>query len=261
MIKPTLCHDLEWDRVKFPGCVSPKIDGVRAFYEPGNSYLYSRNHKPIYGMEHIVHELSKQEYPVDMELSVPGLEFNELSGLIRNHNSTPEAVAHVIDMPVDHLILEDRLLIRPRVSACIQHIPHIAIRWMANGKSRIESYYELWLEEGYEGLVYKALGQYYPGNRSWHWQRLVPVKSIDVTVELLYEGEGKLKNMCGGFYFTMAGLWCKCGTMLGVTHEERAYMWLRPEEYVGLTAIVEYKELQPSGMPRQPRSKGFRNDK
>lgn len=252
-----LCEDLSRVKLKFPCMVSPKYDGVRATWHPGDTYLTSRNEKPIFGMGHIIEEFSRQGCgPQDMELIVPNMEFNKLSGLIRNHSATPQAVAMVIDTPTEGNLL-DRLSRRATDSACIQGIPHTMVITF----DEISDYYDTYINAGLEGVVVKTLDHKYSGRRSYDWMRLVPVKSIDVLVTGLYEGEGKLKDKCGGFYFVFNGHICKCGTMLGITEDERGYMWFAKNEYIGRTAIVEFKELQPSGKPRQPRSKGWRTDK
>lgn len=252
-----LCHDLDWSKVSYPSCVSPKIDGIRAVYEPGCSYLISRNQKPIWGMDHIIKDLNRQPHIVDMELTVPGMGFNELSGLIRNHSVTPNARAHVIDIPDVAGFITERLTRRPFESEHVRHIPHYKVLC----RKDIDRYYEKFILEGYEGLVWKSFNHVYRGHRSWHWLRLVPTKTYDVEVIKLYEGAGKLAKMCGGFYFKLNGLLCKCGTMKDITHEERAYMWVYQDQYVGRTAEIEIKEFQPSGMPRQPRFKRWRDDK
>lgn len=258
MVNVMLCHNLDYSKLKSNGCVSPKIDGIRAVYEPGCTYLISRNHKPIYGMDHIIRALSDMRVPVDMELVVPGMEFNELSGLIRNHQPTPEAIAHVFDVIMAGTLYH-RLRHRPKTSGPIIQVPHYRV-----GPMRVEYIqmkYAEFISEGFEGLVWKDLDSQYTGNRSWAWQRLVPTQTYDVKVEALYEGKGKLLGMCGGFYFKLNGHLCKCGTMKDIDHGERAYMMLMKNEYIGRTAEVEIKEFQPSGMPRQPRFKRWRDDK
>lgn len=256
-MKVNLCHDLDWSRLTFPSCVSPKIDGVRAVYEPGCTYLISRNQKPIYGMDHIISELVKQPHIIDMELIVPGMDFNELSGLIRNHAPTPEAIAHVIDVPSIDGTIDTRLGHRPLESRIIRNIPHYKVQ----GIAELKHYYARFIADGYEGLVWKSFDHIYRGHRSWHWLRWVPTATYDVKVIKLYEGVGKLAKMCGGFYFNLNGHLCKCGTMKDISHDERAYMWVYQDQFIGRTAEVEIKEFQPSGMPRQPRFKRWRDDK
>jgi len=167
------------------------------------------------------------------------------------------ARAHIIDIPDVQGFIIDRLARRPPESEYVRHIPHYKVL----RRKDVDRYYEKFISEGYEGLVWKSFEHVYRGHRSWHWLRLVPTKTYDVEVIKLYEGVGKLAKMCGGFYFKLNGLLCKCGTMKDITHEERAYMWVYQSQYVGRIAEVEIKEFQPSGMPRQPRFKRWRDDK
>lgn len=208
-------------------------------------------------MEHIVNEFKRQQVgPQDFELTVPGLGFNEASGLIRNHESVPTAVAHIFDSLGSGLLAE-RLRRRASNTEFITRVPHFIVK----NPSEVQYYYEKFLAEGYEGLVWKSLDHEYEYRRSWHWQRLVPATSIDVKVIAFYEGNGKLKGKVGGFYFHFNDQVCKCGTMFGIAEDERVAMWENQDYYKQLTAIVEFKELQPSGQPRQARFKGWRDDK
>jgi len=49
--------------------------------------------------------------------------------------------------------------------------------------------------------------------------------------------------------------------MKGMTYEDRRELLENAESYIDVIAEIEYKNLQPSGKPRQPRFKGWRRDK
>jgi len=262
-----LCKDFDKTRAVYPCAVSPKIDGVRAFYSPGDTFLISRNQKPIWGMDHLITQLAKLKMPIDMELTVPGMEFNQLSGIIRNHQVTPEVTAHIIDTPIPGATWTERRSLLKQAMQTAQWtdamatafwlIPHYKV----NSETELQIYYKRFIVDNYEGAVIKTFDHHYRNTRSFDWMRIVPSVSIDVKVLKIYEGEGKMKGIAGGFYFMYNNQLCKCGTMLGLTYGDRFDMWVSPNEYIGRTAIVEFKELQPSGKPRQPRFKGWRYDK
>ena len=161
----TVRNCLEWDASKFipSGCVSYKEDGVRGFYYPGESNLWSRDEKPILGMGHIVDDLKDMEYPIDMELVVPGLEFNKASGIIRNHDSTPQVQARVIDV-VSPGLIQDRLIRRPAPTANVANIDH----WKVHSYPQVKKLYTNSLHLGYEGIVWKSLRHEYLNKRNWH---------------------------------------------------------------------------------------------
>jgi len=247
----------DFEKARFqPGAMCPKLDGIRAYYYPGESTLISRQEKPIYGMEHIIYELSDMEYPLDLELTVPGLEFNKASGIIRNHSVTPEVVANVIDVvkPGD---LHFRLCFRPDETDHIKHIPH----YRCGSFGQWGTFYLKCLREGYEGAVWKSIGATYRHTRSFDWMRLVPIKSEDCVVLDVYEGKGKMEGIAGGILINFRGIECKCGTMKGLDYNDREDLLKYKEDFIGVIAQVEYKNLQPSGKPRQPRFKRWRYDK
>jgi len=219
--------------------------------------LVSRQGKPIRGMDHIIDALKTCEYPVDMELVVPGLEFNKLSGLIRNHQAVPTARAYIIDMPSPGN-LRDRLMRRPKeIPGVLYRIPHYKVE-------SLQGFWDLhyrWLAVGLEGSVWKSLGHEYSNTRNYDWMREVPIKSEDCRILDIYEGCGKMSGILGGFIIDFNGLECRCGTLKDFDYALRREIFENPDQYIGQVLEVQYKNLQPSGKPRQPRGKGFRYDK
>lgn len=259
MHKVMNCKDKPENHKFGPGYISPKYDGLRGFYYPDKGAIYSRDYTRYVGLDHIVTAFMQNNYKhvADVEIFIPGMEFNKASGLIRSYNPTPEARAMVIDTPSFPGLLADRLSARCNVPGIIDPIPHKLV----TDHDEVQYYYEKYLNEGFEGLVWKSADHVYRNQRSYHWIRWVPVHSADCMCLGVYEGNGKMAGIAGGIYIRFNGMECKVGTMLGVDYTEREYMLRYSERYIGRTAIVEYKELQPSGKPRQARFKGWRYDK
>jgi len=248
--------DFEESRFK-PGFTSPKHDGVRAFFYPGQNDLISRQGKPILGMSHIIEELGDYGHVLDMELMIPGMEFNKLSGIVRNHDRTPEIIAQVFDSP-GRGDLKERFSRLPQSTAVIQRVPHYFVSTL----KRFWSLHTQFLGLGHEGSVWKSLNHtYLASQRNWDWMREVPVKSEDCRVLGVYEGKGKMESIAGGIWIDFNGLECKCGTMKGLDYAARKELLDNEDYYIGLVAEIQYKNLQPSGKPRQPRFKGWRYDK
>jgi len=251
------CKEFDEKRWHKNGCTSLKLDGVRGFYYPGEQRLVSRQNKPIFGMDHILEALEGYSWPIDMELFIPGLEFNKMSGLIRNHDATPEAQCHIIDIPSPGGLVE-RLARRPRADDfTVFHLPH----FRTSKLEYVRGYYNQWLRAGHEGLVWKSLNHEYLNKRDWNWMRMVPVPTADCKCTGVYEGKGKMAGIAGGIYVDFNGIECKVGTMKGLTYEDRAELLENKESYIGVYAEIHYKNLQVSGKPRQPRFKAWRWDK
>lgn len=257
--KVMLVKDFDPKKWHKKGYISWKHDGIRAFYYPGESKLISRSGKQIYGMDHIVDELKDQGHVIDMELMVPGLEFNKASGIVRNHSATPQVHAQLFDVPSLDNYLLGRLAHIPGVFTApfmhkVEHSPCPSLDFFYE-------MYKISLTQGYEGLMWKSAEHTYQNKRSFAWMREVPVISIDVKVTGFYEGKGKMDGILGGMYFTHKGLACKVGTLKNIDYTERRNIWENQDLYMGMTMIVEFKNYQVSGKPRQPRFKGWRDDK
>lgn len=240
-----------------------KVDGVRAFYYPRTPHLISRDNKPLYGFQHIIDIMERYniDEPVDMELWIPDIDdWNKMAGLIRNHNSVPEARATVIDLPGYNVMMLDR-------SACIHMLASLDDVFDPYNPRRLTTVQEAYamhieaLSKGYEGVVIKTPNHLYRNSRSYDWMRIVPIGSEDCKILDIYEGKGKMSGMLGGFIVDFKGIKCKVGTLLGFDYPMRQEAWEDPDLYIGMTLEVEFKELQPSGKPRQPRGKGIRYDK
>jgi hypothetical protein len=250
------CSEFTEDKFR-AGYISPKIDGVRGFYLPWSKTIVSRDQKTLIGLDHIERAFGDYPYVSDMELAIPGMEFNQMSGLIRNHNPVPEVVAHIIDTPgLDCVPIKARLLARVESNDVLLRIPHYPVKTL----KAFYDWHKKFLQQGYEGSVWKAPNEVYWSTRKW--LRLVPINKADVQITGSYEGKGKFANMLGGFYFSFNGYDdCKVGTLKGITMEDRQLIWDNKDTFIGKWMELCYKELQPSGMMRQPRFKWFRHDK
>ena len=175
--------------------------------------------------------------------------------LFRSH--TPQVQGHIIDMVVPDQLIVERLKYRPNESEHVFHIPHYRVKSHEEFMAR----HKKWLADGYEGTVGKTLEGFYRNARTRDWLREVPVKSEDCKCLGVYEGKGKMHGIAGGIWIDFNGIECKCGTMKGLDYEARRLLLENEDDYIGLVAEIQYKNLQPSGKPRQPRFKGWRYDK
>jgi len=136
------------------------------------------------------------------------------------------------------------------------------------------AFYELMLDEGYEGLIIKDPSAKYEWDRGGAWTKWKPVYDVDLTIVGFYEGdvgtknEGKLGGMnmigrdengneivtdVGGFKVNhpkfkawVEALAAKIGVDLSTTNKDqffRSYVWAHQDEFLGKTAMIEYQEL------------------
>jgi ATP-dependent DNA ligase len=176
----------------FPALVSPKLDGVRG--KRVKRGLISRRGNMILGMSHITDQLKSFTGKLDGELTIPGKDFEESSGLVRNHEDVPNAVYNVIDIPsFDGTKLKRsyylRGLLRIIGSKSLRLIPTYKVR----NHQEVLFYYHIFLGQGFEGLVYYDPNSLYTNTVNYEWMRMVPLKSEDwltikgISVELVQD--------------------------------------------------------------------------
>jgi DNA ligase-1 len=273
--------NIDWSRVLYPCLCAPKLDGVRGRYFYGK--MYSRQGKIILGLEHIEKECALIGDDLDGELMVNSSDnFDSASGLIRNSKPVLEATYHLFDAPGIKESKEDRferLSFGFQVNYCesIKLIPH----HIANSKADIMDFYNAFLGQGYEGLVLYDSKALYENKRGKEMMRIVPIKSADCKVIGFEEGKGKFAGNLGKIIVDYKGKECKVGSGFkeksydDLTEKDqnkisdseeydkkvRMQIWYNQEDFLGKIACCEFKEESKNGVMRQPRFKGWREDK
>lgn len=252
------------DRIMFPCYAGLKIDCVRAVYNPGTEKFYSRNGHEYFGLSHIVNEIIKQgiETKIDVELAVKGGKFQWGSGKIRNHQSTPDAVAHIIELPEEKGSFLDRLNTIKEITREAEYlieIPHIIVRTHDEAFTLFKTV----RKAGHEGLILRSMDYDYVNKRSFDWQKMKNIMDFDLKVIDIYEGKGKYKNQLGGvivkYKFQGKGktptkfnrLGQKVGG--GFSDWERISFWSRPDKIISKTIQVIITEFTDDGNFRHAR--------
>jgi ATP-dependent DNA ligase len=276
--------EFDLKRAVFPCYASIKKDGVRLLRE---DFLYTRNHNPAIGLDHIKPRfIDGCQHELDGEGLVRGCEFDEASGLIRNHQKVPEAYYMVFDAPSQPGTLFERytwLFQNLILSDDVQLIEHV----ICHNLDELMEFYYAAIEAGEEGIMYKAMESLYNDKKNYEWMRMVPIKSADCPVIRIEEGTGKFEDSMGKVVVLFNGKECKVGTGFnekpwadmtpaerrkaikdGKGEDEadyesrrRGYIWTHPLKTISRIGCFEYKELSKNGVMRQPRFKGWRWDK
>lgn len=283
------------EKIKYPCMAAVKKDGVRARFIGGK--LISRQGHLFIGFDHIEKKLKNFNHELDGELCVPGMAFDEASGLIRSHDPTPEAVYWIFDVPSINISKQHRygwLLQNLMQSNYIRLISHFNIK----SESYLMKFYKWSLDKGEEGIVTYDLNSLYEDKRSYDWMRLVPIESADCPVIGFYEGKGKHAGSLGGIIIDYKGHEVRVGTGFSekikksqlnqlVTEIDkklltlksknvegysigaispawqkiRQFIWDNKDQFLGVIAKLEFKQKTKAGSMRQPRFKTWRWDK
>ncbi len=294
--KPHLCCDGNLDKVKFPAITMTKIDGVRMLNINGNSVGRSLKQ---FDNRALTKKYSKEEYSgFDGEL-IAGYDpkkkllCNLTTSLVNTIEGGDESTWFVFDFlrgDVIHLpyetrwkLLNDYVAEKGLNSQNIYVVPYR----IANDKEEVESNYQEWLKEGYEGLIGRScIGKHKNGRateKEASYFRLKPSSDKEAIVLELTEAmqnlnqakvnelghtersshkENKIgKGMVGS-------LICKdvaTGNTITVgagkmEHSDREHYWNNPSEIIGKFIKYESMDTGVKDKPRFPRFVSMRSE-
>ncbi len=276
----SLAKSMEDRKLKFPMQLETKHDGKRiiAIAREGEPVrFYSRNGHEDAGYQHIKEQLSA--LAADRELVFDG---ELMFGMFGDR----KAKEHEADYVVFDLLTWDEWLAqkctrkqsdRTHAIYDLGGIDRLGPNILGPNASVVNSleeamvYYREVLNNGSEGVMLKDPNAGYQFKRGWHWQKIKPELSEDLTVVGVFEGEGKYARMLGGVVVDFNGKEVRVGS--GFADYQRKMWWVNsaggpvaPEEVVfselvGKTVEVLYTEVTPDGSLRFPRFKCVRDDK
>jgi ATP-dependent DNA ligase len=276
---------------KFPKLQSVKLDGMRAIAVHDSSWgLYSREGRPITGMDHILEQLTEygdKDRVYDGELyshevvTVKG--FPYLIGLLKRQswdlndyrgkdvNKVREQLPwknKVEYQLFDSVSLEDwnnqqnsetqfnRLaFLKEHVQEInglgAGHIQYVQHHVVKTLEEAVKNNGQF-LSSGFEGSMLKDPSAPYKFGRGAQWMKYKLFEDREFTILGTYEGEGKWANSLGGFNMVTAdGKPFDCGGGR-ISMEERTELWEVRESLIGKKATVRFFELSPDGIPRFP---------
>jgi len=263
----------DYDPKKFrPGYVSPKYNGIHGIYEKGCGHLYSRTPKAFDGLWHLEQILDDFPMSVVGEVVIPGVPFQEASGLIRSSHATPEACFYIFNCFDTHwpdVTFAERYDALQDYYKCnetrlIKNQVFLIEPAMVHTTHEFDLFYDQALHMGHEGVCWIAPDHVYqPGKRGWNWMKRVPLKSIEATVEEILPGTlgKKYEHSLGRLVCRMDdGNIVKVGIFKGHSDSWRQHIYDTREEYIGARVTIVFKDYSAKGIPVQPRFKEFRWD-
>lgn len=236
------------ERAKYPAIVQPKFDGIRALWDPFQKKLFSRNGNQLF-LPHIERELDGINYHLDGEIYLHGMDFNEISGIVRNSSKDKSKLYYVIfDYTHSSYSFEDRLAVLKERISCYDNI-YLAEANMVFEKSNYEDVHRgLVLNARYEGSIFRNPEALYQFKRTFDlMKRKKKIQKSFLILSYLF-GEGKYTNTLGAIKYEVDE--DNAGTVgSGFTDYERySLMEIRPPGYV----VIEFQEYSYKGIPRFP---------
>jgi DNA ligase-1 len=286
--KPMLSADastVDLSTLHYPLLVSPKLDGVRALIWEG--VAYSRNAKPI--RNHFVQRWAKDLNRLDGELVVGSPTsphcLNTTQSGVMSFEGNPDFTFHAFDILDDDRPFKYRWSdLRHAPQDRIVQVEHKLVTCMAE-LLRCE---EVWLTEGYEGIMLRdPQGRYKQGRSTLREGGLMKLKRFqdgEAVVRSVEEGSsntntlqsdelgrakrsyaksGLVPNGMVGTVIAVDPQWGELRIAPGtMSHSERRRHWvLEGKELIGKTIHWRSFGYGVKDKPRFPRFYGVREDK
>jgi DNA ligase 1 len=271
-IDPMLAFPIEKKEkyANFPAWVQPKMDGFRciAIVSNGKAKLFSRTRKEISTLPHIVAALEKtfkneKEIILDGELYNHELkhDFPRLASLIKRDEVHPDC--EVIQYHIYDLVSEE--IHEKRFSRVHFHLEdnHPTLKkvetiW-ASSREKMDEYFQKFLLDGYEGLMYRAKTGGYENKRSSTLLKVKVMQDDEFEIIGVKEGTGKLMGKAGSFI---------CVTKDGVEFDAKMKGSLESlteylinfDKYKGKLLTVQFQKYTIYGSPLFPVGVRIRED-
>lgn len=265
------------DQLKYPVLVSNKLDGIRSYTV--DSKPYSRTNKliPNRFVQTVIGAYGL--HGTDGELIITNGSFNGVQSAIMCGAGTPNFEYHLFDKwdcgdkPYTERLKELDDYIHNR-SVFLGRV-HILNQTLCEDKEQLFQLYTQAINSGYEGLIVRSLYSKYKQGRSTlnegYMLKLKPEDDAEATVigfkELLRNTDTstrRLENMvCSDALGSLTvvseqGVEFDIGS--GFNDLQRIDYWASRKSLLGKKVTYKYQELFPTGKPRFPVFKGFRND-
>ena len=275
MIKPMLAHMYNPDKAIFPCYIQPKLDGVRCIITKKGAF--SRTGKEFKNIEHIKANLKENffnKFPdviLDGELYNHDLkdDFEKIISLVRKTKPTKEHEREAMDLVQFHCYdiipqNEDNTYeFRKRFlhwelpqSDCV-HL--ISTAYILNDRDA-GLHHRANLKGGYEGSIYRSIGGYYKGTRSWDLMKFKDFEDSEATIIGYEEGKGKREGTLGKFVMEDSqGIQFGCPPGKGYNYEDMTEMLDDIHSYLGKIATFTYFGRTKANNYRHPLFKSLRN--
>jgi len=273
----------------FPAIVEPKLDGVRciAIKNGVRVTLWSRRGHTFDNYPQINKELEliegdwvldgelvqKKDYQSTMkqvrrkyDVDTSGSLYTVFDGFFLDIWEEGRTKS-IIPIPQEERRFWLEMLLKDYIGDNLEIIPSYQIF----NPIELETLYEKFLREGYEGAIIKPLGKFYEFKRSWNWLKKKPTDTLGLKIVDYIEGEGKYKGMLGAFVVKLctrhpsgdAAFEVNVGG--GYSDVERQKFWNMRDTLIGTLIEVKYDKVtrnESGGYSlRFPRFVKLRDDK
>lgn len=250
--------------------IEPKYDGLRAIAViKGQSVtLLSRNGLEFTSVDHLKEPLLRMARGRDLffDGELVNGNFNNSSSAVRRKNQTnTETQYHIFDRLETNewgVATREQAHRRMLLGRDFESNRDEGLQLVPSYRATPEEfmrYYNLFLDQGYEGAMVKDPMGLYRFRKHKDWIKIKPAEDLDLRVESLVQGEGKYFGMLGAAIVKYKGKRVSVGS--GFSDEQRQQFWADPNSIKGKIIEVRFHEETPDGSLRHPRFVKIREDK
>jgi DNA ligase-1 len=249
------------DKLVYPLFVQPKLDGIRCVAQVDG--LWSRNGKPFVSVPHIAFNLkrileSSKELVFDGELYTDKFknDFNSITSLVKKTKPTQKDLelseAQIQYWVYDFPSPEPFSIRYERLTEIIPDHPSYVLvpTYIVNNKEELDKYYEMFIEQGNEGMIVRYDVPYIH-KRTKYLLKRKDFKDDDYKILDIQEGIGNRSGTAGRFILELPDGRTFHSNIKGTFAYLRSLL-VEKEEHIGKKATVKYFNLTPDGVPRFP---------
>ena len=254
--------------------VEPKLDGIRCFaiVEKGAALLYARSGKLISNFDDTI--------GAELSLLPDGCYDGEIMGedfvaLMRQAYRKDNVVTEGTYLSLFDYLPMTEWISREAVMTCreryvtlctnlqsagvLKYVCHVQRYITPANYADIKQWHDEFVEKGYEGAMIKDLSAPYKFGRGPEVMKLKAFHDADLYVIGFKEGTGRHVNSLGSILVEYEGVEVNVGS--GFDDDQRAEVWGNRDNYMGMTAEIQYQEVTPDGSLRFPTFVCWRLDK
>lgn len=273
VLLPMLAHSYEKHvkKIEWPCYAQPKLDGMRAFYDPNNNTWISRKGKPITTLNHLS-GLLLEDVPkniiLDGELYGHGMSFQECMSAIKKIGPTTSSISfHIYDVVMQNEPYDERLQYLKKLKFDKSKVKLVHTK-LINDNNELKEYHKENIKLGFEGTMIRwgdfgyEINKRSQGLLKYKDFQDIAAKIIDVLPSDKDPKQGVVRcEMWKSGDNSGQGTKVEFNCGMKFSHEERKEILKNKHNYIGKTAEIRFFEYTDDGLPRFPVCVGFRLDK
>lgn len=268
IIRPMLCRKVKsLDDINVPCWLSPKLNGIRAVWNPSAGLFQSKHEKfwPSWMTQLIWDGSDPRHHPkvyLDGEFLLPNLQDLGTAIGINRHRPGPHAeqvTFNVFDVVALNSTTEERinsLMVTSYDSQKVKTVHH----YYADTRTALVRLVSDFLIDKHEGVVARPHDSLYIEGDKLVWRAYKFQTDEEVVIVSCHEAVGNLKGLLGGFTVrrpdSIVVFDVACSAF---THEQRAKLWIEQDSLLGKQLTIRYPYTSTTNVPLQAQCVAIRD--